>query len=303
MCRKYLIALQKIANWYLTGVNSTIDVNSIKILKYLKPNITRYTFSPCKVEILSYYLSVLRKNTPALPFLFDGSDFWEKPFELFIDIGSGHGELLYAWPQLAIRYPDLFFNELLEKTGLYPSVNKNKRSYPVVIGFETKQRYYKLLLDLVKFEFNYIKGSFSSAQDFYPVLGCPQWLIYKEDGFLATKKFKYNSVSGIFVFFPDPWNKKRHYKRRDVKIEWLLEAFYRLKTTGFILITTDHPDYAKFIRAQLKLLKEKLDKYVEIEMFNKFVPFEWGLPATYYYKKNIKKTDVFAFLIKKRYQG
>ena len=52
-----------------------------------------------------------------------------------------------------------------------------------------------------------------------------------------------DSLKAIHLYFPDPWPKKRHHKRR-IFNQVFLEACYRLLVTqGDLLIATDHADY------------------------------------------------------------
>ena len=51
----------------------------------------------------------------------------------------------------------------------------------------------------------------------------------------------------ILLFFPDPWPKKRHHKRRLVNARFRDLAFRCLKSDGFIHIATDWQDYAEWI--------------------------------------------------------
>ena len=52
------------------------------------------------------------------------------------------------------------------------------------------------------------------------------------------------SVDGIHLFFPDPWPKKRHHKRRIVNNEFLKLVHSKIKDGGFIHIATDWVPYA-----------------------------------------------------------
>jgi len=58
-----------------------------------------------------------------------------------------------------------------------------------------------------------------------------------------------NSLLGVHLFFPDPWHKKRHHKRRLVRPDFvaLLEA--RLLPGGYFHVATDWPDYVTHIQA------------------------------------------------------
>lgn len=53
------------------------------------------------------------------------------------------------------------------------------------------------------------------------------------------------SLAGIQLFYPDPWPKKRHHKRRIVQPAWLELAASRLADGGFLHMTTDWSDYAE----------------------------------------------------------
>lgn len=53
------------------------------------------------------------------------------------------------------------------------------------------------------------------------------------------------SLAGIQLFYPDPWPKKRHHKRRMVQPAWLELAASRLTDGGFLHMTTDWADYAE----------------------------------------------------------
>ena len=53
------------------------------------------------------------------------------------------------------------------------------------------------------------------------------------------------SLDGIHLFFPDPWPKKRHHKRRIVTKDFLSLIYPKLKSDGFIHIATDWLPYAE----------------------------------------------------------
>jgi tRNA (guanine-N7-)-methyltransferase len=55
-------------------------------------------------------------------------------------------------------------------------------------------------------------------------------------------------LDGIHLFFPDPWPKKRHHKRRIVTSEFLALIHPKVKRNGFIHIATDWVPYAEHIQ-------------------------------------------------------
>lgn len=55
------------------------------------------------------------------------------------------------------------------------------------------------------------------------------------------------SVDGVHLFFPDPWHKKRHNKRRIINAEFLALIHPKIKDGGFFHIATDWVPYAENI--------------------------------------------------------
>ncbi len=53
-----------------------------------------------------------------------------------------------------------------------------------------------------------------------------------------------SSVDGFHVFFPDPWPKKRHHKRRIMSAEFVHLLADRLKPGGYLYYVTDWEEYA-----------------------------------------------------------
>jgi tRNA (guanine-N7-)-methyltransferase len=59
------------------------------------------------------------------------------------------------------------------------------------------------------------------------------------------------SLAGIHLFFPDPWPKKRHHKRRLVQPAFAALAARKLAPGGVLHAATDWPDYAEHMDAVL----------------------------------------------------
>ncbi len=59
--------------------------------------------------------------------------------------------------------------------------------------------------------------------------------------------FAENEIDNLFYFFPDPWPKKRHHKKRLFQRPFLEAVFKVLKSTGTFYIKTDHDDYAQWM--------------------------------------------------------
>ncbi len=58
---------------------------------------------------------------------------------------------------------------------------------------------------------------------------------------------KNDSLDGIHIFFPDPWPKKRHHKRRLIQESFLKLMAQKIKQSGYLHIATDWEDYALWI--------------------------------------------------------
>ncbi|MDN5915893.1 MAG: tRNA (guanosine(46)-N7)-methyltransferase TrmB [Pseudonocardia sp.] len=56
------------------------------------------------------------------------------------------------------------------------------------------------------------------------------------------------SLDGIRVYFPDPWPKRRHHKRRLVQPGFVALAASRIRDGGTLHLATDWPDYADRMR-------------------------------------------------------
>jgi tRNA (guanine-N7-)-methyltransferase len=57
------------------------------------------------------------------------------------------------------------------------------------------------------------------------------------------------SLAGVRIFFPDPWPKRRHRKRRLVQPEFAALVASRLAPGGVLHLATDWADYAEQMRA------------------------------------------------------
>ena len=59
------------------------------------------------------------------------------------------------------------------------------------------------------------------------------------------------SLAAVHLFFPDPWPKKRHHKRRLVQAEFAALAARKLAPGGLLHAATDWPDYAEHMNEVL----------------------------------------------------
>jgi len=60
------------------------------------------------------------------------------------------------------------------------------------------------------------------------------------------------SLDRVLLFFPDPWPKKRHHKRRILKPDFIALVARKLKPGGIFHMATDWEDYAQHMLAVLE---------------------------------------------------
>ena len=56
-----------------------------------------------------------------------------------------------------------------------------------------------------------------------------------------------NSLDGVHIFFPDPWHKKRHHKRRLIQADFVKLLCTKLKAGGYLHVATDWQEYAEWV--------------------------------------------------------
>lgn len=86
-----------------------------------------------------------------------------------------------------------------------------------------------------------------------------------------------NSINGFHIFFPDPWPKKRHHKRRLVQRPRTNLMTQKLAPGGYLYFVTDILDYAEFALEELSLtegLKNKYDGFAKPQPWRVQTKFE-----------------------------
>ena len=56
-----------------------------------------------------------------------------------------------------------------------------------------------------------------------------------------------DSLDGVHIFFPDPWHKKRHHKRRLIQAEFVKLLCTKLKIGAYLHVATDWQEYAEWV--------------------------------------------------------
>lgn len=144
---------------------------------------------------------------------------------LYIEIGFGSGEFLY---NMAIKHPEVNFIGI----ELY------------IAGIA------RLLRRMVEYD-NTMKPLPENIR-----------IMVKDTREALNKQFADESIDGIYILFPDPWPKKRHHKRRLINPGFAELIKRKLKRGGFVIVATDHHEYADIIEEAFLcsgFLKRKCD--------------------------------------------
>lgn len=75
---------------------------------------------------------------------------------------------------------------------------------------------------------------------------------------VVTSMIPEDALTGIHIFFPDPWPKKRHHKRRILQVPFARLLASRLMPGGYLHLATDWEEYAFW-------MLEVLDQVPELE--------------------------------------
>lgn len=103
---------------------------------------------------------------------------------------------------------------------------------------------------------------------------------------LLDEHFKKDSIFEIWILFPDPWPKKRHFKRRLINKSFFDKIHKYLKKGSTINIGTDSKSYISQILGTIHYIKQ------DFKWINQSKS-DWDynpeiLPETKYYKKALK---------------
>lgn len=85
------------------------------------------------------------------------------------------------------------------------------------------------------------------------------------------------SLDGVHIFFPDPWHKKRHHKRRLIQAAFVQLLCSKLKAGAYLHVATDWQEYAEWVLEVLQgepQLRNTTDTYAEKPDYRPLTKFE-----------------------------
>lgn len=122
---------------------------------------------------------------------------------------------------------------LLNQALRYPNAN--------FLGIERANRYYRFAVDRIG------RWGLTNVR-----------IIRTDAAILLQNHISDGSVDCFHIYFPDPWPKKRHHKRRFFNTANLENLIRCLKPAGKIQIATDHAEYFRQIQNVIEAQKNRL---------------------------------------------
>jgi len=92
------------------------------------------------------------------------------------------------------------------------------------------------------------------------------------------------SLSAVYIFFPDPWHKKRHHKRRLIQPNFVELLKRKLKTGGVLHYATDWENYAEHMMEVMK----GIDGFENLAGQGKYSPKPEYRPTTKFETRGIR---------------
>jgi tRNA (guanine-N7-)-methyltransferase len=110
------------------------------------------------------------------------------------------------------------------------------------------------------------------------------------------------SLTGVRVFFPDPWPKSRHHKRRLLQPATVALIADRLRPGGVLHAATDHTGYAEFMAevGDAEPLLRRVEGRVDDGPAAEALPISVQRPVTKYEQKALAGPDITELIWKKR---
>lgn len=121
--------------------------------------------------------------------------------------------------------------------------------------------------------------------------------VHMDDAMIVANSLTDNALDGMYVLNPDPWHKKRHYKRRIINQD-NLDVFARiLKPGSQLIMSTDVPDLADWMLTQASM-HDAFEWDAEVADDWRIPPKDWVHTA--YEGKRAKNGEAMVYLFFKR---
>jgi tRNA (guanine-N7-)-methyltransferase len=202
---------------------------------------------------------------------------------------------LKEYPNIALRPEDIdgkidFFNIFGRKNEVHIEIGSGKGTFLVnqaaalpdinFLGIEWANKYYKYAVDRMG------RRSRGNVR-----------LIRTEAASFVAEHIGDNFVKCFHIYFPDPWPKKRHHKRRFICAKNIEQIIRCLKKGGLINIATDHAEYFQWMQNVFEGFAEDLKP---VKFIKPAGAKDDELVGTNFERKYIKeKRNIFTLAFKK----
>ena len=202
---------------------------------------------------------------------------------------------LKEYPDIALRPEDVdgkidFSNIFGRKAAIHIEIGSGKGTFLVnqaqafpdinFLGIEWANKYYKYAVDRI--------GRRKLAN---------VCIIRTEAASFIANSIDKASVECFHVYYPDPWPKKRHHKKRFICAKNVAQLIRCLKKNGLINFATDHAEYFQWARDVFEGFAGELKP---VEFISPAGASEGELVGTNYERKYaMEKRDIFTIAFKK----
>ena len=121
-------------------------------------------------------------------------------------------------------------------------------------------------------------------------------IINKDAEIVFKENISIKSLEGVILFYPDPWPKRKHHKRRIVQEDFLDLINSSLMPRGFFYCKTDWEDYAKHISKVF----ESVGGWNKNSITDLEISYQ-EIPSTSYERKALKEGRLLNNLIYKKF--
>ena len=121
--------------------------------------------------------------------------------------------------------------------------------------------------------------------------------IFPNNIFSLFNDLKQNSIEKIYMLYPDPWPKKKHFKRRLISKALLINFNKILKKNGLVIAATDSEDYLNKMLIEFFLNKNFL--WIDKKVTNCYRRPNELTKSKYEKKANVKNNKKFFLKFKK----
>jgi tRNA (guanine-N7-)-methyltransferase len=179
-------------------------------------------------------------------------------FAAFLDAIELMAKILKDYPAISLRQEEL--NEKIDFVQIFG------RSGPVHLEVGSGKGAFLLNQAKAQQDVNFLAIEWASKYYRYAVDRIGRWgltnvRIIRTDAVDFIARFvPADSIECFHIYFPDPWPKKRHHKRRFINSANLEQLMRCLKKGGLIKIATDHAEYFQQIQSVLSEQGNQLEK-------------------------------------------